>query len=90
MSQAKQKARVKRVRKGVSLQAAAGSEKLPKSALRELMNRYGSEYFRPIKKPITLRLDADVRAWFKRKGSGYQTRINRALREVMRNEKEAQ
>jgi len=39
--------------------------------------------FRPIKKPVTLRLDADVIAWFKTQGRGYQTRINRALREVM-------
>jgi|HubBroStandDraft_2_1064218.scaffolds.fasta_scaffold72402_2 hypothetical protein len=29
------------------------------------------------------RLDADVLAWFKREGRGYQTRINRALRGVM-------
>jgi uncharacterized protein (DUF4415 family) len=39
--------------------------------------------YRPIKKPVTLRLDADVIAWFKTQGRGYQTRINRALREVM-------
>ena len=38
-------------------------------------------FYRPIKKQLTLRLDADVVAWFKRKGGGYQTRINRALRE---------
>jgi len=39
--------------------------------------------YRPIKKPVTLRLDADVIAWFKAQGRGYQTRINRALRDVM-------
>jgi uncharacterized protein (DUF4415 family) len=37
----------------------------------------------PIKKPIALRLDADVLAWFKQGGDGYQTRINAALREYM-------
>ena len=37
----------------------------------------------PLKKPVTLRLDADVLAWFKKKGRGYQTRINRALRGLM-------
>jgi uncharacterized protein (DUF4415 family) len=42
-----------------------------------------SELFKPIKKPITLRVDADVLAWFKKQGGGYQTRINRALRKVM-------
>ena len=39
-----------------------------------------SKLYKPLKKPVTLRLDADVLAWFKKKGSGYQTRINRALR----------
>jgi uncharacterized protein (DUF4415 family) len=41
------------------------------------------EFYKPIKKPVTLRLDADVLAWFKKQGRGYQTRINRALRRVM-------
>jgi uncharacterized protein (DUF4415 family) len=44
-------------------------------------------YYKVIKKPITLRLDADVLAWFKKHGRGYQTRINRALRKVMTDEK---
>jgi uncharacterized protein (DUF4415 family) len=43
-------------------------------------------FFRPIKQQITLRLDADVIAWFKSRvprGEGYQTNINRALREYV-------
>ena len=43
-------------------------------------------FFRPIKKQLTLRIDADVIAWFKShtpKGDGYQTSINRALREYV-------
>ena len=47
-------------------------------------------FYRPVKKQITLRLDADVLAWFKRTapgGRGYQTEINRALRQhVQRSE----
>ena len=39
--------------------------------------------YKPIKQPVTLRLDADVLAWFKKQGRGYQTRINRALRSLM-------
>ncbi len=38
---------------------------------------------RPVKQQITLRLDADIIAWFKARaegGRGYQTDINRALR----------
>ena len=55
---------------------------------RDLMAGIGSLY-RPIKKAVTLRLDADVLAWFKKPGPGYQTRINRALRSVMTGEREA-
>jgi len=46
------------------------------------------EWYRPRKKPVTLRLDADVIAWFKTAGKGYQTRINRELRRIMINAKE--
>ena len=45
-----------------------------------------TELYRPLKKPVTLRLDADVLAWFKKDGSRYQTRINQALRKVMERE----
>ena len=41
-------------------------------------------FYRPVKQQITLRLDADIVAWFKaraRGGRGYQTDINVALRE---------
>ena len=44
-------------------------------------------FYRPVKQQLTLRLDADVLDWFKNhapKGEGYQTDINRALREHMR------
>jgi len=37
----------------------------------------------PIKKPVTIRLDADVLEWFRSQGPGYQTRINRLLRRYM-------
>ena len=45
-----------------------------------------SRFYRPVKQLLTLRLDADVVAWFKshaRDGRGYQTNINRALREYV-------
>jgi len=38
------------------------------------------KFYRPLKKPLTIRLDADVLAWFKGQGRGYQTRINSLLR----------
>ena len=40
-------------------------------------------FYRPIKKSLTIRIDADVLAWVKAQGSGYQTRINGYLREAM-------
>ena len=45
-----------------------------------------ADLYRPIKQQITLRLDADILAWFRERfpgGRGYQTDINRALREYM-------
>jgi len=47
------------------------------------------DFYRPVKKPVTLRLDADVIAWFKKDGKRYQTRINGALRKVMEREMRA-
>ena len=41
-------------------------------------------FYRPVKQQITLRIDADIIAWFKAQsldGRGYQTDINGALRE---------
>lgn len=56
-------------------------------------NAVRNPYFKPIKKQLTLRLDSDLIAWFKRRskqGRGYQTRINEALREyVTEQEKKA-
>ncbi|MEN8638052.1 BrnA antitoxin family protein [Pseudomonas sichuanensis] len=49
----------------------------------------GDDFFRqaelrlPAKQTVTIRLDADVLAWFKDQGSGYQTRINQLLRQYM-------
>jgi uncharacterized protein (DUF4415 family) len=47
------------------------------------------QYYRPRKTPITLRVDVDVLAWFKKGGRRYQTRINQALRAVMEREMKA-
>jgi uncharacterized protein (DUF4415 family) len=41
------------------------------------------KFYRPIKKPLTIRIDADVLLWLKSGGRGYQTRINAMLRSAM-------
>jgi uncharacterized protein (DUF4415 family) len=58
---------------------------LPESVWRERGVR--GLFYRPIKKPVTMRLDADVIEWLKRKsgpdGKGYQTTANKVLRSRM-------
>lgn len=65
-------------------------ERIDTSDLPEILDWSGAKrglLYRPIKRQITLRLDADVVAWFKANapdGRGYQTEINRVLREHAR------
>lgn len=40
-------------------------------------------FYRPKKQSVTIRLDADVLAWLKSSGDGYQTRVNSYLRRLM-------
>jgi uncharacterized protein (DUF4415 family) len=40
-------------------------------------------FYRPVKQAISMRLDADVIAWLKKPGRGYQTRANQILRQRM-------
>ncbi len=37
-------------------------------------------FYRPGKKSVTIRLDADMVSWFKKQGKGWQTKMNWALR----------
>ncbi len=49
-------------------------------------NAVRGRFYRPVKKQVTVRLDADILEWFKaRQGGkrGYQTAINAALRKVV-------
>ncbi len=41
------------------------------------------KFYRPLKRAVTIRLDADVIAWFKAKGGKYQTEVNKVLRSYM-------
>ena len=43
------------------------------------------QFYKPLKSSTTLRVDADVLAWLKSEGKGYQTRINAILRDAMLN-----
>jgi uncharacterized protein (DUF4415 family) len=39
--------------------------------------------YKPVKKTVSVRLDADVLEWLKNGGAGYQTRMNAILRREM-------
>src|ERR1022692_557936 len=45
-------------------------------------------FYRPIKRPLSLRVDADILDWFQRQAQGYQTRMNFALREYVERHRE--
>ncbi len=42
------------------------------------------KFYRPAKKPVTIRLDTDIIAWLKSYGRGYQTKTNMLLRHAMK------
>ena len=46
-------------------------------------NAVRNPFYRPVKKQLTLRLDADVIFWLRKHGRGYQTRANALLRAAM-------
>ncbi|PYX09683.1 MAG: hypothetical protein DMG88_05450 [Acidobacteria bacterium] len=56
---------------------------LPPAAWKDVVR---GRFYRPVKQAVSMRLDADVVAWLKKRGKGYQTRANRILRERMLDE----
>jgi uncharacterized protein (DUF4415 family) len=46
-----------------------------------------TQFYRPRKARVTLLLDADLLAWLKSSGRGYQTRINKFLRGLMQSQR---
>jgi uncharacterized protein (DUF4415 family) len=55
---------------------------IPEAPVENWVHARRGDLYRPLKQPVTIRLDADVLAWFKEHASkgGYQTEINRVLR----------
>ena len=49
----------------------------------ELTSAELTRLYRPMKQKISVRLDRDVLVWLKSGDGGYQTRLNRILREAM-------
>ena len=56
---------------------------IPELSDEQLSRAVRGDLYRPIKKPVTMRLDADVIVWLKTNGPGYQTKANALLRREM-------
>lgn len=68
--------------------AALGDENIDTSEIPELTDEQLARgvrglMYRPVKRAVTMRIDADVLEWLKSAGPGYQTKANRILRLAM-------
>ena len=77
-----------RQKREIQALAAMPEDKIDTSDIPELPPRAWKDavrgkWYRPVKQPVSIRLDADVLAWLKSQGSGYQTKVNIFLREKM-------
>jgi len=75
-------------RRDLSALAAMSDDEIDTSDIPELpsgawKDAVRGRFYRPVKQAVSMRLDADVIAWLKKPGKGYQTRANRILRERM-------
>src|SRR5262245_8669239 len=57
--------------------------------IRRFRGQRGPQKSKPVKTRVSLRLDPDVVAFFRKKGAGWQSRINDALRKVAKLPKRA-
>ncbi|MDE2516442.1 MAG: BrnA antitoxin family protein [Rhodospirillales bacterium] len=62
---------------------ATGDHDMPALTEAFWQNAERGRFYKPIKTSTTLRIDADVLAWLKAQGKGYQSRINAILRREM-------
>ncbi len=56
---------------------------LPATAEQDWQGAERGKFYRPIKRQLTVRIDADVLEWLKSQGKGYQSRLNDILRTAM-------
>ena len=56
---------------------------IPELTLEQMQKGIRGQMYRPIKRPVTMRLDADIVEWLKQGGRGYQTKANALLRKEM-------
>ncbi len=63
------------------------TDDMPELTDAQLAGMRRGAFYRPVKTQITARVDADVLAWLKSQGKGYQSRMNAILRDAMLNAK---
>jgi len=76
----------KEQKRGIRAIAAKRDQDIDFSDAPAVVDWSGAEigkFYRPTKKPVTMRLDSDVIAWLKADGRGYQTKANWLLRQAM-------
>jgi len=56
---------------------------IPEMTEEEWKNAERGHFYRPVKRQVTARVDADVLEWLKAQGKGYQSRMNAILRREM-------
>jgi uncharacterized protein (DUF4415 family) len=56
---------------------------IPASSEGDWKDAVRGKFYRPVKKQLTVRIDADVLEWLKSQGNGYQSRMNSILRSAM-------
>ncbi len=56
---------------------------IPETTAQDWQDAVRGKFYRPIKQQLTVRVDADVLAWLKGQGRGYQSRLNNILRAAM-------
>lgn len=56
---------------------------IPPMTDEQLKDAVRGRFYKPVKRQITARVDADVLEWLKSQGKGYQSRINAILRREM-------
>jgi len=76
----------KQQKRDIRVIAGKRDEEIDFSEAAPVLDWSGAEmgkFYRPKKKPVTMRLDSDVIAWLKAEGRGYQTKANWLLRQAM-------
>ena len=77
---------IKNRKRQIAAIAAKKDADIDLSEMPEVLDWSGAEigkFYRPPKKPVTMRLDTDIVGWLKSYGRGYQTRVNILLRHAM-------